>query len=586
MITSTESCIFALMKVIKLIFAIVLGVLFVACDHAPKNMPVGFTHQIRMAEAKWDSVIPAREYLKKMEKDTLRMGMAEKMYFKLKQIYLNDKASDTCISVDKAMQLVAYYESYGPDSLYLEAMYYLGGAYRDHKDYPQAVYWYNKAQHLAEENKELQKLILYTRICSQGGDIYNRLYLGRKAIEMYKKGLNGNQNRIVSAIYEGLGYTYSNIGKPNSALYYFEKVYYSDLLPDDYKKNVYRSILSMIFQVGDDKAIKKYAKGLLGEKGTSCNKDELAFLMYVKGGYYMYLGNTDKACEYFHKACDTDDDDTKQNAYLQLMKIYFKKKNYAEAEKYTWLYQQQVEDAFHNTESAIASQTEDLYNYQFQQKQRIEAEAEKKIANIWWGIVVSCVLLVFAGVWWYYRKNKRKLKAKVNQYQGQIGALSSDLEKERASLTQVQEQLEEEKLKIEELRTQIETHQQNAAGLENLLDKIQKRRKDSFPDLREKLSNQTTAIDGNLWFTIKQVLRVTFPNLEDNIQKRIGTLSDFDQKYVNLLCFGLRDTNIAQLLSVSPQNLWGHKKRLYTRMTGKEKFDKDHFGKLMESLMK
>ena len=110
----------------------------------------------------------------------------------------------------------------------------------------------------------------------------------------------------------------------------------------------------------------------------------------------MYLGNTDKACEYFHKACDTDDDDTKQNAYLQLMKIYFKKKNYAEAEKYTWLYQQKVEDAFHYTESAIASQTEDLYNYQFQQKQRIEAEAEKKISNIWWGwpycACCSCLL--------------------------------------------------------------------------------------------------------------------------------------------------------------------------------------------------
>lgn len=574
------------MKVVKLILAIVFGVLFVACNHAPKDMPVGFSHQIRMAEVEWDSVIPARDYLKKMEKDTLSMTTAQKMYFKLKQIYLNDKASDTCISVDEATQLVDYYESYSPDSLYMEAMYYLAGAYRDHKDYPQAIYWYNKAQRLADENKELQKGNLYTRICLHGGDSYNCIYLGRKAIEMYKKGLVGTQNRFIPQLYEGLGIAYFNMEMPDSALYCFEKVYYSDLLPEDSRRASLNSILKVLYSIGDKEKIKRYADGLLSEKDVAENKNWLASLMYVKGGYYMYLGNTDKACEYFHKACDTDDDDTKQNAYLQLMKIYFKKKNYAEAEKYTWLYQQQVEDAFHNTESAVASQTEDLYNYQFQQKQRIEADAEKKIANIWWGIAVLCVLLVLAGVWWYYRKNKRKLKAKVDQYQGEIGALSSDLEKERASLTQVQEQLEEEKLKIEELRTQIETHQQNAAGLENLLDKIQKRRKDSFPDLREKLSNQTTAIDGDLWFTIKQVLRVTFPNLEDNIQKRIGTLSDFDQKYVNLLCFGLRDTNIAQLLSVSPQNLWGHKKRLYTRLTGKEKFDKDHFGKLMESLMK
>lgn len=574
------------MKVIKLIFAIVLGVLFVSCNHAPKNMPVGFTHQIRMAEAEWDSVIPAREYLKKMEKDTLRMEEAQKMYFKLKQIYLNDKANDTCISVGEATQLMNYYESYSPDSLYMEAMYYLGGAYRDHKDYPQAIYWYNKAQHLADENKELQKGNLYTRICLQGGNAYNSIYLGRKAIEMYKKGLVGIQNCFIPQLYIGMGIAYFNMEMPDSALCCFEKVYYSDLLPEDYRRASLNSILKVLYSIGDKEKIKRYADGLLSEKDVAENKQWLAALMYVKGKYYMYLGDIDKACEYFHKACDTDDDDTKQNAYLQLMKIYFKKKNFAEAEKYTWLYQQKVEDAFHYTESAIASQTEDLYNYQFQQKQRIEAEVKKKVMNVVWGMIVLVVLLVFAGVWWYYRKNKRKLKAEVNQYQDQIGALSSDLEKERASLTQVQAQLEEENRIIKELKAQIETHQQNAAGLESLLNKVQKRRKDSFPDLREKLSNQTTAIDSNLWFTIKQVLRVTFPNLEDNIQKQIGTLSDFDQKYVNLMCFGLRDTNIAQLLSVSPQNLWGHKKRLYTRLTGKEKFDKDQFCKLIEALMK
>ena len=586
MITSTESCIFALMKVIKLIFAIVFGVLFVACDHAPKNMPVGFSHQIRMAEAEWDSVIPAREYLKKMEKDTMDMTMAQKMYFKLKQEYLNDKVGDTCISVDEATQLVDYYESGGPDSLYMEAMYYLGGVYRDHKDYPQAVYWYNKALHLSDENKELQKLDLLTRISLQGGCIYNKMYLGRKAIEMYKKCLNGTQNRIVPAIYEGLGYSYSNIEKPDSALYYFEKVYYSDLVSEEYKKEIYRSILKVMFQVGDDKAIKRYADGVLAVKCSSCDKDELALLMYVKGRYYMYLGDIDKACEYFHKACDTDDDDTKQNAYLQLMKIYFKKKNFAEAEKYTWLYQQKVEDAFHYTESAIASQTEDLYNYQFQQKQRIEAEAKKKVMNLVWGMIVLVVLLVVTGVWWKFRRDKSKLKSKVNQYQDQIGALSSDLEKERASLTQVHAQLEEENRIIKELKAQIETHQQNAASLEVLLDKVKTRKKDAFSDLREKLFNLNVPIDSNLWRTIKQTVRIVYPNLDENIRKQIGELPDLDLKYVYLSCFGLRDANIARLLSVSPQNLMGHKKRLYTRLIGKEKFDKDQFGKLIEALMK
>lgn len=213
------------MKVIKLIFAIVLGVLFVSCNHAPKNMPVGFTHQIRMAEAEWDSVIPAREYLKKMEKDTLRMEEAQKMYFKLKQIYLNDKANDTCISVDEAAQLVDYYESYSPDSSYMEAMYYLGGAYRDHNDYPQAIYWYNKAQRLADENKELQKGNLYTRICLHGGDAYNNMYLGRKAIEMYKKGLVGIQNYFIPQLYRGMGIAYFNMEMPDSALWLIESAY-------------------------------------------------------------------------------------------------------------------------------------------------------------------------------------------------------------------------------------------------------------------------------------------------------------------------------------------------------------------------
>lgn len=574
------------MKVIKLIFAIVLGVLFVSCNHAPKNMPVGFTHQIRMAEAEWDSVIPAREYLKKMEKDTLRMEEAQKMYFKLKQIYINDKANDTCISVDEAAQLVDYYESYSPDSLYMEAMYYLGGAYRDHNDYPQAIYWYNKAQRLADENKELQKGNLYTRICLHGGDAYNNMYLGRKAIEMYKKGLVDIQNYFIPQLYRGMGIAYFNMEMPDSALCCFEKVYYSDLLPEDYRRASLNSILKVLYSIGDKEKIKRYADGLLSEKDVAENKNWLADLMYVKGQYYMYLGDIDKACEYFHKACDTDDDDTKQNAYLQLMKIYFKKKNFAEAEKYTWLYQQKVEEAFHYTESAIASQTEDLYNYQFQQKQRIEAEVKKKVMNVVWGMIVLVVLLVFAGVWWYYRKNKRKLKAEVNQYQDQIGALSSDLEKERASLTHTQAQLEEENRKIEELKTQIEMHQQNAANLTMLLDKVKTRKKDAFPDLREKLYNLNVPIDSNLWRTIKQTVRMAYPNLDENIRKQIGELSDLDMKYVYLSCFGLRDSNIAQLLSVSPQNLMGHKKRLYTRMTREKKFDKDQFGKLIEALMK
>ena len=178
------------------------------------------------------------------------------------------------------------------------------------------------------------------------------------------------------------------------------------------------------------------------------------------------------------------------------------------------------------------------------------------------------------------------MKAKVDQYQGQIGVLSSDLEKERASLTHTQAQLEEENRKIEELKTQIEMHQQNAANLTMLLDKVKTRKKDAFPDLREKLYNLNVPIDSNLWRTIKQTVRMAYPNLDENIRKQIGELSDLDMKYVYLSCFGLRDSNIAQLLSVSPQNLMGHKKRLYTRMTREKKFDKDRFGKLIEALMK
>lgn len=89
---------------------------------------------------------------------------------------------------DSAFQeVVEYYENNGTSNKRMEARYLMGCVYRDQKEAPKAMLWYNKAIECADTlDKDCDYTTLYS-IYGQMADIYSKQYLHLEAIKAEQK---------------------------------------------------------------------------------------------------------------------------------------------------------------------------------------------------------------------------------------------------------------------------------------------------------------------------------------------------------------------------------------------------------------
>ena len=112
-------------------------------------------------------------------------GRKVTMLFKLLKAKAENKLYLQMPTDSTFQEVVDYYDNKGNSNEKMEAHYLMGCIYRDQKEAPKAMFWYNKAIEYADTlSKDCDYITLYS-IYGQMADIYSKQYLHQEAIKAY-----------------------------------------------------------------------------------------------------------------------------------------------------------------------------------------------------------------------------------------------------------------------------------------------------------------------------------------------------------------------------------------------------------------
>lgn len=560
-----------------------------SCQDKLDRMPKEFYKAIAMAEGDRDSIKHACRIMDSLAKDTVKMSEAEKMYFQLKRIFVNDKLGDAPIPIERARLLADYYSSDGPDSLLMYSYYYMGGAYRDRMDIPQAIEWYVKALAVADRDTALWHNSFYPRLCIQAGMMYSDIFLARKGISVLKKALKSNCTRYAPYVYEKIACCFSNLGEVDSAMCYLDKSYDAAFMyissGPSRQKQIYTQ-LSSIFNMRNrehplDDAIRKRADGLLDYQETQEGAQFIAFRQRVKADYYRYINCPDSAKLYYGRVLDFHDNMVKSNAARKLMEMAFEAKDYDEAGRYSRLYTAYSDSAYKETEIAYAAAAEQYFNYQQVAKEKLQQEKDKQQWMwMYWATSSCLIFMIIYGIRSYRRWKRvaaerlRRMDEELADYKTNEAKLRSILEVENNRVEELKVQLVSETQARSDLLSEIGRHEAHIQQLNIQIERLRISLDDiagGAPRLRERLIRHAGKITTSLWMEVKRVMDAKYPDLWHNIERVCPWISDTDLMIVYLLGMGNPPVLVASLLNISRQNLNAHKSRLYGRVLGDAK---------------
>lgn len=527
------------------------------------------------------------------------MSKEQKMYFLLKWIYVKDKEGNSSIDLQHAKRVTAYYEENGPDSLLMESYYYMGGAYRDRNDGPRAIHWYTKALQVVKRDSTLLHHLIYTKVCLQMGATYNQMLLAEKAIDTYRKALKGDRNKHLYYIYYSMAVSFKNLGMQDSILYYLNKAYDTPELSGRAKMIMGYCQLPILYDMDESdfsikKEIERRAKGILDYDESQEGKQYISIYQFAKAQQYLDLNRTDSAEYYFKKVLASENLSHKQEAVKCLLRIAIKKRDIDDVEKYGQLYIKVSESMYVENETARTAQAEELFNYQLATEEKLEAERQEVA---WqrrsWMIFLLSISVICGGIYLYrYRRRKqsliiRQMDEDLVKYKEQEAQLKTTLKVERQSMEMLRDSLNTEKQENDKLKEGIRTHEQNIERLNAeiaALGESYKQLVDDVPGLTERLQGKLGKINTPTWKRVKCVMDAKYPELAQNIERQCPWVSNTDLMMIYLLCMDVQNTKVADLLNISPQNLNGHKTRLYARVSGNKRATSTESNLFIQSL--
>lgn len=144
-----------------------------------------------------------------------------RMYHRLLKLKATDKLYIPATTADSAIEMVRHYEKEESPRL-AEAYYLMAGVYRDLEDAPQAISYYQKAAELLRGSDDYR---LACVVHAQMGTLllYQDVYA--KALPHFREAYHCDAllKDSVGLVYDlrDMGRTYSTLGSPDSALYYY-----------------------------------------------------------------------------------------------------------------------------------------------------------------------------------------------------------------------------------------------------------------------------------------------------------------------------------------------------------------------------
>ena len=258
-----------------------------------------------------------------------------------------------------------------------------------------------------------------------------------------------------------------------------------------------------------------------------------------KSKLYEYKQGINSAMSYWHKVLQSEQLVQSQNAAKHLLQLSIKKNDARNGMNYAKLYQELTDSVMQHIELQQMGKASSTYNYQLQQRKAMVAERKSKQTLFVAFLICGAMLIMVVILALWFIQNKL-------HHQKEISA---------------------KQIIIDNMQ---ETTMSLQAELQQLHDNDYQQATAYFPNLRQRLLDVDGEMPTQLWGMLVQAVDVIFPQLSVNIKRLWPEVPDRQRKMLYLLCIGIPSKHISVLLNTSPQNVFGHKKRIVQRLSGSE----------------
>lgn len=484
--------------------------MFAACGGG-----VGYPARLVQADSLlYDNPDSALHILESYNDSLKQASTPVRMYYDLLLTTAKDKCYITHTSDSTALQLVSYYEKHGPGDKLALAYYITGRVYDDLQNTPVALEYYQKA---VDEALSLKEYRLLGRIYIQMGMLYFRQNLDKECVSAYMKsykyGMMVRDSVALPAYFRNMGLAYTLLDNIDSTLYYYEKAF--KLSNEKYRKDCLVDELSSIYmQLGDYKNVRRI---------LSYNKE--AYDSWAD--YYVCEGQTDSAKLYYGKVIKTIDNVYKKEyAYYKLAEFARSENKPFDELQFLRSSNRYKDSILEHTKTTEVKRIEALYN-----TEKIKAERDRLAAENLIQIYLNISLLSMLGIaamsfFIIYKRAKHRKQKLINQ------------EKRVAYLKEINKPAEPEKI-------------------ENL---------PLCNDVKNKASKSEFKLLERDWERFQSEMNSLYPNFVIRLRALYPQITDIELTVCCLVKLGIRNTDMANILSHRTNSISNIRKRLYEKI--------------------
>ena len=531
-----------------------------------------------------DSATVAIRMLDGVKPQLPEFSQSQKMRYELLRHKAMNKACITFTSDSVMKEVVDYYDHHGSANERMLANYVLGCVYRDLHEAPMALEYYNKATEQADTTAADCDYGTLYRVYSQMGFLFSKQYLPYQELNAFDKAekyaylAKDTLNAIIN--YQNQGEVYDFLGKKDSAIAInLQAAKLFKKHGNDYAAAIafgcnYNYYIEKKDSINAKKAFEAYNS--TGYEGNSEYEDSKAYVLCLKGTYYMFVNKQDSAYDNLslsYKICKSYS--IKAATTKALAQYYAKVNQPAMAMKYALQSSEYNDSDLIGARKTQLQQVQAMYDYSRNQEvaKRAEQKAERS-TRMNYMIVLSCLML-FLLLSYIYRKQiaikKKKIAVSKLLYEDSLLKLKR-LQDERAKLVaendnKLAQVIMEKENTIGKLKAEI-THIQERYSLSSVSDadlilkdsSIYKKIKFIEVHPKEKMCEED-------WKELADTIEEVVPNFIPVLKNK---LNDKDYQICLLVRLGFSTSLVARLLGLSDAAISKSRKTMLKKICRKE----------------
>ena len=530
-----------------------------------------------------DSAKVAIRMLDGIKSQLPEFSQSQKMRYELLRHKAMNKACITFTSDSVMKKVVDYYDNHGSANERMLANYVLGCVYRDMYEAPMALEYYNKATEQADTTAADCEYGTLYRVYSQMGFLFSKQYLPYQLLDAFGKAVKyaylakDTLNAIIN--YQNRENAYSYLGNKDSviainlhAATMFKQIGNNYAAAIAFGCN-YKYYIEKKDFINAKKAFEAYNS--TGYEGNSNYEDAKAYVLCLKGTYYMFTGQLDSACYILQQSLKFSKSFSNKAATTKALAHYYAKVNQPSlAMKYALQSSEYNDSDLIEARKTQLQQVQAMYDYgRNQEIARMAEQKAKRSTQMNYMIVFACVIL-FLFLSYIYRKQlalkKKRIAASKLVYEDCLLKLKR-LQEEKAQLVAEKDKklaqiITEKENAISKLVSEIHDIQ-NRYSLSSMSDAYLVLKNSSiYKKIQCIEAHPLEEMTEEDWTELADTVEELIPNFIPMLKNRV---SDRDYRICLLIRLGIPASLMARLLNLSDAAISKSRKTMLKKLCGK-----------------